>query len=240
MSVWGIRAAAGLLLFAAAPAAAAEAPARVWHILWDGREIGKETARQSAGGGQWTLESSADVAYGGPSSYQQKTVVDETGACVSYSLTLKAQGFEQLAVVERTAGGVRFVLTAGGQTRQREETGKAPILCLDNMVFSQWLILGRELAKNGSKPATFSAAVPQQMSVRPARFEPGAPLDVKIGGQTFHAMSGRITVGSVAGELVYDAAAGIPFRISFPAQKLEAVYDGWEGPAPATRAAATP
>jgi dienelactone hydrolase len=201
-----------------------------WVVKLAGAEVGHETVTVSVQAERSIVESRGDVRGLGTTSFEQRLEADAaTLDCLQYRLQASTARGEQTIEARREESGLRFRVVAGGETHESAASGEAPVLCLDNVVLGHYSLLGRLALGHGGEPFSFTMAVPQVMQALPASFRPGPIVRVRIGEAVREAREGELSVAGVLTRVWYDAADGAPYRVTVPAQSLEAHVADWRG-----------
>ncbi|MEZ6185196.1 MAG: hypothetical protein R3F62_09330 [Planctomycetota bacterium] len=228
-----IRSLAWLLALGASLASAQEAPPQQLDAVWtlwrtspDGEPaaIGSETVTTLLSPAQRELRSTTTAALG-PQTLRmtQRLVVDPSGAFVRYRLEAETHRLECV----RAGDAIELTGTVMGGEQQRTLKPEGLVICLDNLCWSHYDVLGLHAAKR-AKPFEFTALVPQALVGIPGRFSPGKELQV-LGpdGVQRNARRGKLVAANLLVEFVYDAQSGVAYRVEVPAQRLLARREGW-------------
>lgn len=201
---------------------AAQAEELGWVVQIKDREAGEEQAAWTAGEGGARLESQGEMRLiQEPFRYTQTLEVGPQGAFRSYALTSGTHVLE-VAVVD---SAIQISGTVVGREAESTLPAPKPVVCLDNLVFSHYDVVGR-LAVQQDGPFEFIALVPQALAAPPARFEPGEPVEVYGPGGAIAARRGTIAIAGLTVELIYDAASGRAYAVDVPSQALRARAKG--------------
>lgn len=153
----------------------------------------------------------------------QSLIVDKAGEFVRYTL----KSGTHVLTCERTDAGVVLKGKVMGGDQARTLTPEGLVICLDNLAWSHYDVLGQHAAKRG-KPFEFTALVPQALLGIPGRCVPSKDeLKVTDGGETRRAFRGRLSAASLLVEFVYDAGSGVVYEVSVPSQRLLARRGDW-------------
>ena len=157
-----------------------------------------------------------------PLEMTQRLVVDGEGEFVRYRLSSQTHTL----TCERTDAGISLSGQVMGGKQERTLEPKDLVICLDNLAWSHYDVLGLHAAKRG-KPFAFTALVPQALLGIPARFAPGAETEVTDGETTRRAREGKLTVSGLLVEFVYDQGNGRAYEVRVPSQRLLARRGSW-------------
>ncbi len=221
---------------------AAAVTSTTWRLRLGDREVGTEEASVTPRpGGGWVVASRGVMRLTAePFRFEQRLEVDAAGRPLAYRLDSKSLAFE--VVPEGDDFVVRGQIM--GNRQMRRVQGEGPWVCLDNLMSSHYDVLG-QLLVDRREPLALRALVPQGLTGVAGTVRPGEPGVAHGPGGPRATRAWALTLGNVLVHLDVDARDGRTYRMRVPAQRLEALRDGWtvgegDAPGPVARAGALP